>query len=229
MNDLQEFMFEGNQVRIINQDGEPWFVAKDVCAILEVGNTSDVVARLDDDEKGIDFVDTLGGKQKMTIINESGLYAVVLRSDKSEARRLRKWVTSEILPSIRKHGAYATEQTIDKILNDPDFGIQLLTTLKEERVARVEAERRNAVLMHVSKTYTATEMAKEMGMRSAQELNKFLSDKHIQFFQNGTWVPYADYASLGYFEIKQEVLDNGKVIYHRRITQDGRAFILGLR
>lgn len=100
--------------------------------------------------------------------------------------------------------------------------------VEEERNARIEAERRNAVLMHVSKTYTATEIAKEMGMRSAQELNKFLADNKVQYFHNDTWVPYADYAALGYFEIKQEILDSGKVVYHRRITQDGRAFILSL-
>jgi len=83
--------------------------------------------------------------------------------------------------------------------------------------------------MHVSKTYTATEIAKEMGMRSAQELNKFLADNKIQYLHNDTWLPYSDFSSLGYFDIKQEILDSGKVVYHRRITQDGRAFILSLK
>jgi len=105
----------------------------------------------------------------------------------------------------------------------------LYEKVEAERAARIEAERRNAVLMHVAKTYTATEIAKELGMRSAQELNKFLSDHKVQYMHNDTWVPYADYASLGYFDIKQEILDNGKVVYHRRITQDGRAFILSLK
>jgi predicted transcriptional regulator len=105
----------------------------------------------------------------------------------------------------------------------------LYRKVEAERSARIEAERRNAVLMHVAKTYTATEIAKELGMRSAQELNKFLADHKVQYMHNDTWVPYADYASLGYFDIKQEILDNGKVVYHRRITQDGRAFILSLQ
>lgn len=100
--------------------------------------------------------------------------------------------------------------------------------IAEQRAALAEAERKNAVLMHVSKTYTATEIAKELGLRSAQELNEKLADMKIQYKQNGTWVPYADYANMGYFEIKQEVFDNGHVEYHRRITQDGRAFILDL-
>jgi anti-repressor protein len=81
-------------------------------------------------------------------------------------------------------------------------------------------------LMHVSKLYTATEIAKELGMRSAQELNIELEKRHIQYFQNGTWIPHADYSDCGYFSIKQQVLDNGKVVYDRKITQDGRAFIL---
>lgn len=92
----------------------------------------------------------------------------------------------------------------------------------------VEAERKNAVLMHVRKTYTAGEIAKELGMRSAQELNQALCDKKVQYKQNGTWLPCARYSENGYFEIKQQELDSGKVIYDRRITQTGRDFILNL-
>lgn len=98
----------------------------------------------------------------------------------------------------------------------------------EMKARAIEAERKNAILMHVSKTYTAGEIAKELGMRSAQELNQWLSDKGIQYKQNGTWLPTADNSSCGYFEIKQQELDNGKVIYDRRITQIGREFILNL-
>ena len=121
---------------------------------------------------------------------------------------------------------YATDNIIDKILNNPDFGIELLTKLKEEREARVEAEKKNAILMHVNKTYTMTEIAKELGLKSAIELNKILAEKKIQYKVNGTWVMYSQYSNLGYEEIKQEVLDSGRVVYHRRITQLGRAFIL---
>ncbi len=109
-----------------------------------------------------------------------------------------------------------------------DFVALLERKYEEERAARVKAEQTNAVLMHVNKTYTATEIAKELGMKSAAELNQRLAEKRIQFKQNDTWLPFSEYADCGYFEIKQEVLDSGKVIYHRRITQLGREFILGL-
>jgi hypothetical protein len=132
------------------------------------------------------------------------------------------------LPAIRKHGIYATDKVIDDILNNPDFGIELLTKLKEERAARLVAEKKNAILMHVNKTYTMTEIAKELGLKSAIELNKLLAEKKIQYKVNETWVMYSQYSNLGYEEIKQEVLDNGKVIYHRKITQMGREFILNL-
>jgi len=92
----------------------------------------------------------------------------------------------------------------------------------------LEAERKNAVLMHVRKTYTAGEVAKELGFRSAQELNQKLSERKVQYKQNGTWLPCAEYSDMGYFEIKQQELENGTVIYDRRITQTGREFILNL-
>lgn len=92
----------------------------------------------------------------------------------------------------------------------------------------VEAERKNAVLMHVRKTYTAGEIAKELGMRSAQELNLAMQEAGIQYKQNGTWIPRADYSEQGYFEIKQQELDTGKVIYDRRITQTGREMLIGM-
>lgn len=101
-------------------------------------------------------------------------------------------------------------------------------TIDDYRNRAVEAERKNAVLMHVRKTYTAGEIAKEIGLKSAQELNNALSEKKIQYKQNGTWLPYSDYSDMGYFEIKQQELDNGKVVYDRRITQIGREFILKL-
>lgn len=173
-------------------------------------------------------IDRLGREQEATFINEANLYKTIFQSKKEAAERFADWVTSEVLPSIRKHGIYATDNVIDNILNNPDFGIELLTRLKEERTARVEAERRNAILTHVNKTYTMTEIAKELNMKSANQLNRLLAEKKIQYQVNGTWVMYSKYSNLGYEEIKQEVLDSGKVIYHRRITQMGREFILQL-
>lgn len=106
MNTLQVFSYNGAQVRTVEQNGEPWWVLKDVCDILGIANSRDVVNRLDDDEKGVGQIDTLGGAQEMTIISESGLYNVILRSDKPEAKPFRKWVTAEVLPSIRRSGGY---------------------------------------------------------------------------------------------------------------------------
>lgn len=230
MNEVQIFNNEEfGQVRTLVIDGEPWFVGKDVAEILGYSNTRKALAdHVDEEDKGVTKCDTLGGVQDLTVINESGLYGLILSSKMPNAKKFKHWVTSEVLPAIRKHGIYATDNVIDNILNNPDFGIQLLTKLKEERVARVEAERRNAILMHVNKTYTVTEIAKELGLKSAIQLNKILAEKKIQYQVNGTWVMYSKYSELGYEEIKQEVLDSGRVIYHRRITQMGREFILQL-
>ena len=141
---------------------------------------------------------TAGGEQKLLYINESNLYKTIFQSRKESAERFTGWVTSEVLPCIRKNGIYATDNVIDNILNNPDFGIELLTKLKEERAARIEAEKTNAILMHVNKTYTMTEIAKEIGLKSANELNKILAEKKIQYKSNGTWVMYSDYSDLGY-------------------------------
>lgn len=133
MNELQVFNFEQNQVRVIEQNGELWFVGKDVAEILEFRDAFNAIRLLDDDEKDTLKVSTVGGEQSMTIISESGLYALVLRSNKPEAKRFSKWVRSEVFPSIRKHGAYMTEQTLEKALTNPDFLIQLAQQLKSEQ------------------------------------------------------------------------------------------------
>lgn len=232
MNEVQIFdNKEFGQVRTVTIDGEPWFVGKDVAKILGYSNTRKALAdHVDEEDKtdGVTIRDSIGREQNPVCINESGLYSLILSSKMPNAKKFKHWVTCEVLPAIRKHGIYATDNVIDNILNNPDFGIQLLTKLKEERAARVEAERRNAILMHVNKTYTVTEIAKELGLKSAIQLNKILVEKKIQYQVNGTWVMYSKYSDLGYEEIKQEVLDSGRVIYHRRITQMGREFILKL-
>lgn len=161
-------------------------------------------------------------------IPENIFYRLAMKAKNETAEKFQALVADEIIPSIRKNGIYATDNVIDEILNNPDFGIELLTKLKQERQARVEAERKNAILTHVNKTYTMTEIAKELNLKSAIQLNKLLADKKIQYSVNGTWALYSPYSSMGYEEIKQEILDNGKVIYHRRITQLGREFILQL-
>lgn len=227
MNEVQIFNNEEfGQVRIVEIEGKPYFVGKDVANALGYSNPRDAILR---HCKGVVKHDNFKeGGQLIALITEGDMYRLITHSKLESAERFEDWVFDEVLPAIRKHGIYATDDVIDNILNNPDFGIQLLTKLKEERVARVEAERRNAILMHVNKTYTVTEIAKELGLKSAIQLNKILAKKKIQYQVNGTWVMYSKYSDLGYEEIKQEVLDSGRVIYHRRITQMGREFILQL-
>jgi len=217
------------EVRVAGTSEEPLFCLADVCKVLELGNPSQVKTRLCGEVITNEVIpDSLGRQQEMIFINEDGLYDVILDSRKPQAKTFRKWVTSEILPSIRKHGIYATDNVIDQILNNPDFGIELLTKLKEERSARIEAEKQVAVLTHVNKTYTCTEVAKELGLKSAIELNNRLKELGVQYKVNQTWVPYTKYATLGWFDIKQEVADNGHIIYHRKITGIGKQGIINL-
>lgn len=231
MDNLQVFTKdEFGAIRVVQLNNETYFVGKDVAEALGYERGAKAIQDhvSEEDKDVVPIRDSIGRMQNTPVINESGLYALIFGSKLESAKRFKHWVTSEILPSIRKHGIYATDNVIDNILNNPDFGIELLTKLKEERAARLEAERKNAILTHVNKTYTMTEIAKELNMKSATELNKYLAEKKIQYKVNGTWVFYSDYSNLGYEDIKQEVLDSGKVIYHRKITQLGREFIIGL-
>lgn len=203
------------------------FVANDVAEWIEHSNVTEVLKGVDEEEKLTSTILRAGQNRQMNMLKEDGLYEVLMQSRKPLAKQFKKKV-KEILKDIRRNGIYATDKVIEDILNNPDFGIELLTKLKEERTARVEAERKNAILTHVNKTYTMTEITKELNMKSATELNKILAEKKIQYKVNDTWVLYSDYSNLGYEDIKQEVLDSGKVIYHRKITQLGREFIIGL-
>lgn len=118
---------------VVGNDGEPWFVAADIARVPEMADATHAVRGLEEDERGIHKVETRGGEQDMAVITEAGLYTVLVRSNKAIAKPFRRWVTHEVLPSIRKHGAYVTPSLIDQILADPDMMIRLLTELKEER------------------------------------------------------------------------------------------------
>jgi len=134
MNKLQVFSYEGKEVRTIQRNGETWWVLKDVCGVLELSNARMIADRLDEDDVSLAYVtDSLGRQQQTNIVNESGLYNVILRSDKPEAKKFKRWVTHEVLPQIRRHGAYITTSKLEEIMNDPDSWIKLLTALKEER------------------------------------------------------------------------------------------------
>jgi prophage antirepressor-like protein len=109
-NGLQVFDYNENLVRVVDKDGEIWWVLKDICNVLEIANHRDAASRLDDDEKGVGFTDSLGGKQELTVINEPGLYKLIFRSNKPEAKVFTRWVTHEVLPAIRRAGGHFAGQ-----------------------------------------------------------------------------------------------------------------------
>lgn len=147
-NALSAFDFEGNTVRVItDESGEPWFVASDIAKTLGYGDATHMTRRLDDDEKGLRQVETLGGVQQMTVITEAGLYAAILGSKVEGAQRFKRWVTHEVLPAIRKTGMYATPDTVDRILDNPDVMIGILQKYKDvkeentRQAAQLEAQK----------------------------------------------------------------------------------------
>lgn len=145
---ITPFDFHGHQVRVVTaEDGEPRFVLNDLCAVLGINNPTMVANRIDDlSLSQTEVQNSRGQMRKTTVVDEAGMYEVILRSDKPEAAEFRRWVTREVLPAIRKHGGYLTEQKIEEALTDPDTIIQLATNLKEERARRAEIEQRNAVI-----------------------------------------------------------------------------------
>lgn len=137
---IQPFDFQGHEVRVLVDDGEPRWVASDVAKVLGYAAAKDMTRMLDVDEKGRQIVPTLGGEQEMTVITEAGLYACILKSRVPAAREFKRWVTHEVLPSIRKRGGYLTAEAAEQALTDPDFIIRLATELKEERSKVAELE-----------------------------------------------------------------------------------------
>ena len=142
MNELKIFENpEFGKVRVVNINGEAWLVGKDVAETLGYSNTRDAIYKhVDDEDKNTVAIHDGKGNPNQVVINESGLYSLVLSSKLPTAKKFKHWVTSEVLPSIRKHGAYMTEQTVEKALTSPDFLIQLATNLKKEQEARMKAE-----------------------------------------------------------------------------------------
>jgi prophage antirepressor-like protein len=238
MNEVKIFEHEKfGKVRTLLIDGEPWFVLSDVCKVLELSSPHKVANRLDNDEKGRTLIPTLGGQQEMSVINESGLYAVIIRSDKSQAKPFRKWITSDVLPSIRKHGVYATPEMVEKFAYNPEFMIKVFTELLHEQQKNKKLTAENAVLTKkcsyldiITKSENAipiTVIAKDYGM-TAQELNGLLHFLGIQYkLKCGTWVLYQEYADCGYTKSKTFVYDDEKngTSVHTYWTQRGRMFL----
>ena len=214
MNNIQIFKYENNDVRTVEMNGEPWFVLKDVCGVLGLSNHKVTAQRLDRDEVSQTYLtDSIGRKQETTVINESGLYSVILRSDKPEAKPFRKWVTSEVLPSIRKNGGYIAGQ--EQMTPEELMAKALLVANKTlaERDARIsELTVQNTIMQPKAEYFdelvdrnTLTnfrETAKELGISEKAFIRFLIDKKYIFRNQRGKLMPYAN-RSEGWFEVKE--------------------------
>lgn len=213
MNNIQIFKYENNDVRTVEMNGEPWFVLKDVCVVLGLGTVSKVADRLDADEKGMNQIHTPGGMQDVTVINESGLYNVILRSDKPEAKPFRKWVTSEVLPSIRKNGGYIAGQ--EQLTPSELMAKALLVANKTlaEREARIsELKVQNAIMQPKAEYFdelvdrnlltSFRETAKQLGVEEKKFISFLMEKKYIYRDKKAKLMPYAD-KNNGLFEVKE--------------------------
>ncbi|CAI3329349.1 phage antirepressor KilAC domain-containing protein [Enterococcus cecorum] len=236
--ELQTFNFENQQVRTIEVENEPWFVANDVTTILGLSNTTVALQRLDEDERAKYNL----GRQGMTnIVNEYGLYNLVLASRKPEAKQFKRWITHEVLPTIRKHGAYLTPDKIEEALLNPDTLINLATQLKQEREARLIAEQRVNELTPKATYYdlvlankslvTITAIAKDYGM-SGKAMNKLLHELGVQYKQSSTWLLYAKYQKTGWTHSETVMIKdkngNDKAVLNTKWTQKGRLGLYNL-
>ncbi len=226
MNQLTK-VFEGHQVRVGGTQEKPMFVLLDVCKVLDLNNASQVKSRLEEGVISNEVFQTSTGAKTLTVIDEDGLYDVILDSRKPIAKKFRKWVTSEVLPAIRQDGGYivaTAEQTPEEIMARAVLVAN--KTLERIQKERDQLEQEKLALLHCGKLYTSTEVAKELGFKSANALNKMLEQEEIQYFVNKTWVLKAKYADKGYTSIKQLVLENGRTVYDRKWTGVGRDFLI---
>jgi Prophage antirepressor len=235
-NTLQQFTNEEfGSIRAIQIDGEPWFVGKDIADALGYGNYRQALkSNVDADDKGVHSMDTLGGKQNLTIINESGLYSLILSSRLPAARKFKRWVTSEVLPSIRKHGVYATDDIVQNVMNDPDLAYKLFCRLQTERgkTAALEAHveklapkaRYCDLILQCKNALPISLIAKDYDM-SAISFNRMLHDFGIQHKIRGTWLLYQKYSGQGYTVSNTFYTPGGAAIMHTCWTQKGRLFL----
>lgn len=245
MNTPQIFNFEQNEVRTVLVNDEPYFVGKDVADILGYRNGSRDINRHVDEEDRQNYQNgTFESPRGLTIINESGLYSLILSSKLPNAKKFKRWVTSEVLPQIRKHGMYATQE----LLNDPDLLIKVATQLKEERNKRIELEQEKTLLestiaeyepkinyldiiLNSEDTVTASQIAQDYGM-TPNQLNKLLNELKVQYKVNKQWILTKKYKGKGYvksstFEVPRK--EGGtKVVMDTRWTQKGRVTLYEL-
>lgn len=224
MNELMTQVFENEEfgkVRTIMLEGEPWFVSADVCKALQIKNPRDAVERLDPDEKNtVVLNDGIPGNPNVTVVNEPGLYTLVLGSRKAEARRFKRWITHEVIPSIRKHGAYMTTDTVERMLQDPAWSIRLLQEIQSEReksaqlALKIEEDRSKvefAEAVEVSENSVhvgeVAKLIKQTGVNIGP--NRFfrrLRDDGYLMYRNGDNVPTQRSLEAGLMEIRETVL-----------------------
>ena len=243
MNTPQIFNFEQNEVGTILVNDEPYFVGKDVAEILGYSKPRNAISTHVDEEDKQDapIQGDLGGKQKMTIINESGLYSLILKSKLPSAKKFKRWVTSEVLPAIRKHGGYLTPEKVEEALLNPDTIIQLATQLKEERTGRLIAEQKIAEyepkisyldsILSSTDSVTISQIAADYGM-SPQQMNKLLHKLGIQKKVGNQWLLCKKHMNQGYTKSHTTEIpkaDGGtKIVMNTKWTQKGRLFIYEL-
>ena len=244
MNELI-YSFRENNVRVIMEGDTPWFVAKDVCEVLEISHHRDALSRLEEDERGSVVVDTLGGKQNLSAVNEYGIYSLIFNSRKPQAKEFKRWVTHEVIPSIRKNGLYATAETAENILNDPSFLIKALQTLEEERKARKQAEK--VIEQQKPKVLFAESVEGSKDSILIGQLAKIITQNGYEIGQNRLfkWLrdnnylytkgsnlnePMQRYVEQGLFEVKVSTLNfgDGSVKTNRttKVTGKGQSYFV---
>ena len=237
---------EFGKVRTVILNDEPWFIGKDVTDILGYQKGSrDINRHVDEDDRQNYQNGTFESNRGMAIINESGLYSLILSSKLPTAKKFKRWVTSEVLPSIRKHGAYMTEDTIKKAMAEPDFIIKLATELKKEQEQNKQltetcSQQQQVIgelkpkadyvdkILKSNSLVTITQIAKDYGM-SGQGMNKVLHDLHIIYSCNKQWLLYSQHQAKGYTfsETVDIPREDGttKVVMNTKWTQKGRLFL----
>lgn len=241
-NEVQVFNFENSEIRTTVIDGTPHFVGKDVAEILGYKRTADAIAsHVDNEDKGVGEIETPGGVQKLVVINESGLYSLVLSSKLPSAKKFKRWVTTDVLPDIRKHGAYLSNEKIEEILMDPETIISLAQQVKDERAknvlltqqvleSRPKADYYDKIMQSKS-LVTITQIAKDYGW-SAKQMNDKLHSLGVQYKIGGQWVLYSKYQDKGYtFSTTVDITKkdgSSDVRMNTKWTQKGRVFIYSL-
>ena len=219
MTSLARFIYDDRPVRVVTIDGEPWFVLADLCRVLDLSNPSMVADRLDADALSTaEVIDAMGRDQSARIVSEPGMYAVVFMSRKPEAAAFRRWITSEVLPSIRRHGGYLTPEATEAALTDPDFIIRLATTLKDERARRALAEERAAelaapaaawdVMVAASGDYAVADAAKILSRDPAIEIGR---DRLFAYMHDAGWI-YRHQGRRPGWRARQSQVDLGRLV-----------------